>query len=488
MKIRLITALLVVCAILNIPFSASANTVAAELTAACTVTADGESARRITDGNIYTYITVNSVEISCDEKLFGLYVKFDKVPSPWILNANGTQRQEGEDGFLHSFIQLDGVNSIELYFENGAAIADIFLYGEGNIPAEVHRWEKAERADIMICPTHSDDDQLYFSGMIPWCVANGYTVQIVYLTNHNNTHDRPHELLEGLWHCGVKYYPIISEFPDIYSESYEQAVEEYEDEGYVFEDFIVFYNEAINEYKPLVVAGHDLNGEYGHGMHSLSFYALTKAVEASAENGDWDVPKTYIHLWEENAVVFDWDEPLEYFGGKSAFNVSQEGFEFHKSQHRFTGLVSWLYGSDGSPITKASEIRRYSPCKYGLYRSTVGYDSVTNGIFENLKSYGEQEAEAALLNHKKMLNKAAASLRADKDIPVQTAKLPIIFNYTEDNQSTEETWENTESINTITEEPTAKNNGIDKTLLMLLGGAVIAFVLHLMFRSRIKES
>ena len=366
---------------------------AEELTAICVIHGDGKVNPSLSDDSIHTYTKLNTVSIGCEEDIYGVYVKFDREPLPFTVKSQGIEISV-DDSYLHQYFSFAGVNELEFCFSEATPVADIYVFSQGETPSWVQKWETAEKADIMICPTHSDDDQLYFAGMLPWCAANGYTVQVVYLTNHLNTHDRPHELLEGIWQTGVKYYPLVAHFPDLYSLSLEDAINAFKAYGYEYEAFTEFYVEVFGRYQPLVVVGHDENGEYGHGAHMLNFKALTEAVEIAARDSIWDVPKTYIHSWKENPVVFNWDEPLEHFDGKSAFNVSQEAFGAHKSQHRFESLTNWLYGTEAAPVSKASQIRSYSPCKYGLYRSTVGLDTEENGLFEHLTSYKEQaEAE-----------------------------------------------------------------------------------------------
>ena len=160
----------------------------------------------------------------------------------------------------------------------------------------------------------------------------------------------------------------------------------------------------LRRFRPKVVVSHDLNGEYSHGTHILTAYALTEAVavssdaekypESADEYGVWDVPKTYLHLYGEGKITMIWDEPLDAFGGKTAFTVSQEAFMCHKSQH-WTWFYRWMYGSINNKITLASEIKKYSPMYFGLYRTTVGLDQNTEDgdFFENIKTYGEEKAE-----------------------------------------------------------------------------------------------
>ncbi len=473
---KLIWLLTVLCLAMGMGVTAQGEELAEDMTSRCTVTADGKTDNRITDNSVYTYINVKELNISCDTPMYGLYIKFDRECPPWTMLADGTESTEGEDGFLHQYVSLDGSKDISISFEEGTAVADLFVFGQGELPNFVQRWEFADSADIMVCPTHSDDDQLYFAGMIPWCVAKGYKVQIVYLTNHLNTHDRPHELLDGLWHCGVKYYPYVSEFPDMYSESFEQAKQVYAGLGYEYDGFVEYYKELLQKYKPLVVAGHDANGEYGHGMHMLSFHALTEAIELSAEEGLWDVPKTYIHLWAENAVVFNWDEPLEFFEGKTAFNVSQEGFGYHLSQHRFTGLTGWLYGTDAAPITQAAQIRGLSPCRFGLYRSTVGFDSTVNGLFENLEEYIEESSEES--------TETSESTEEDSSFMSESTEEESSADSesTESAESTEEESEDEEKapLQTSPDTTEQKKNKVDMLPIILLGGAGLCILIYVL--------
>lgn len=459
------------------PITVSAEDAEAEeITDLCVIHGDGKVNASLSDDSIYTYAKLNTVSIGCEEDVYGVYVKFDREPLPFTVKSQGGETSVN-DSYLHQYFSFGGVKEIELNFSEETSIADIYVFSQGETPSWVQKWETADKADIMICPTHSDDDQLYFAGMLPWCAANGYTVQVVYLTNHLNTHDRPHELLEGIWQTGVKYYPLVAHFPDLYSLSLEDAISAFKAYGYEYEDFTEFYVEVLGRYKPLVVAGHDENGEYGHGAHMLNFKALTEAVEIAARDGIWDVPKTYIHSWKENTVTFNWDEPLEYFDGKSAFNVSQEAFDAHKSQHRFESLTNWLYGTESAPISRASQIRSHSPCRYGLYRSTVGLDTTENGLFEHLRSYKEQ---------------------ADAEESSVEESLSREESYTEESESFEESvfvsQEDSDSLNETTEDesseiPSAIDNDNSLPKFAVWGLVAVSFaVLALIIKKAIRKN
>ena len=257
------------------------------------------------------------------------------------------------------------------------------------------QWQEPyERADLLLFSAHADDEHLFFAGILPYCVANGIKAQVVYMTNHDDNPVRNGERLDGLWAVGIRNKPVVAHFPDLYSESLDGALETYGRNGCAEDDFIAFYVSNIRRFKPQVAVGHDIGGEYGHGAHSLSASVLMKAVglagdssyhgESAAQYGLWDVPKTYLHLWKEREIGISIDEPLPYFDGKTAFQVSQHGFSFHKSQH-WMYFYKWLKGTAEAPITASGQIRNYPPGKFGLYRSLVGVDSEgAKDFFENI--------------------------------------------------------------------------------------------------------
>ena len=49
-------------------------------------------------------------------------------------------------------------------------------------------------------------------------------------------------------------------------------------------------------------------------------------------------------------------------------------------------------------MSKATDIEKYSPCYYGLYSTTVGYDIVGGDFMENVDSYAVRDAREAADN------------------------------------------------------------------------------------------
>ena len=370
----------------------------------------------LTDGDTVNPATVSeggTITVTCDGGIGALYIIFDKIPGEWTLKEPSGESSItcGENFFLHEFIDIASwlpsiPEELTLTFPNGATIAEIYIFTAGTIPDWVQRWEvPLERADLLMFSSHSDDEQLFFAGVLPYYAGEmGLDVQVVYLVNHNDTHERPHEQLNGLWTVGVRSYPVISEFPDLYSESREEAIAAFSANGVEYGDFVKYVTDNIRRFKPLVVVSHDLNGEYGHGTHILCASAICDALEISDDSsvypdsaslyGVWKPEKVYLHLYPGAQITMDFDRPLEHFGGKSAFQVTQEGFACHKSQH-WTWFNDWMYGSGENAITRADQITSYSPLYYGLYFTSVGPDVIGGDFFENVQVYKERETESS---------------------------------------------------------------------------------------------
>jgi hypothetical protein len=114
----------------------------------------------------------------------------------------------------------------------------------------------------------------------------------------------------------------------------------------------------------------------------------------------------------------DYDIPLEYFGGKTAYQVSKEGYSKHLSQ-QWTWFTSWINGKNNH-YTKSTDIKSYSPLKYGLFYSQVGEDIQKNDMFENLIYYKTQ------IEQKKIRQQELAEeeyRRVDKELINQTMKI-----------------------------------------------------------------
>lgn len=317
----------------------------------------------------------DTLKITCEDPAAYLYMKFNQPPKPYSLTAGETEIRCGENGFLHELIPLDTPTREMTLQLDQTEICELTLYSPGNLPKEVQRWNPPyEDADLLLLPTHADDEHIYFGGIMPLYAGElGKKVQVAYLTNHWGEPYRPHELLDGLWEVGVTAYPVLSEFPDYYSESLEHARTLYD-----MEKMLGYQVELLRRFRPEVVVGHDVNGEYGHGVHRLNTWLLMQAIEQSEDAscypdsalryGTFQIQKTYLHLYPEHPLTMEIDTPLSAFGGKTAYEKAVEGFSRHTSQQKY-----FTVREDG----------KYDCRKFGLYRTTVGFDT-GNDLLEHV--------------------------------------------------------------------------------------------------------
>lgn len=354
-----------------------------------------------------------SITFTCEDGIGSLYLIFDRACGTYTITDNATQTAQlaGTYGYIHEFLDLTQIfgyapQSVTLSFQSPATIFEIQVYTEGEVPDSVQKWEPPAdgKADLVLFSTHGDDEQLFFAGVLPYYAKErGYTVQVVYFTDHPEETHRMHEMLNGLWAVGVTCYPVFGDHPDFFERDLSNIYAIMNSYGFDRDTLLEFVVENIRRFRPQVAVGHDIQGEYGHAMHMMYTDLLMEAVTISADPtyapgsaeayGTWDVPKTYLHLYEENQIVMDWDQPLASFDGMTAFEVTKElGYPCHKSQYRdFAWYLSYY--------DTAADCPKYNPCYYGLFRSTVGEDVEKNDFFENVLTHGEMaqiEEEARL--------------------------------------------------------------------------------------------
>ncbi len=368
---------------------------------------DGSDCANISDNSYSTTEYFNAgteITISDEAGIDSLYILWEYYPSEWTLRVNGTDYTYGKDGYQHEFVELPseakGATSVTVVIgSEQTTIADIYAFSSGELPSFVQKWEASyDEADVLFVSTHADDEVLFFGGLIATLINRGdVRVQVAYFTDLSLTEPiRTHEILNGLWAMGVTHYPQLGEFEDIYSESYDQAAQQYDKDSSL--EYMV---RTIRRFKPQVVVGQDLeNGEYGHGGHMWSADMIAKALkitndatqypESAEKYGTWDVPKTYFHLYSDGQITLDLRQPLAAFGGRTAYQVAADAYLEHQSQQWCWFYVSDGYLADGSVDTEHPEI---NCAKFGLYRSLVGADT-GNDVMEHITLYDEQEKQA----------------------------------------------------------------------------------------------
>lgn len=423
MKKKIILFITLLC----IPYLAMAK----DITSECDITINTARQKELKDENYNTYITKSynsAIMVSCPEEIKNIYIVYhDKAIKGKILFEN-SENLVGQKGYLHELVKVNSnISSFKLSYEEKYSLADIYIFTDDNLPDYVQDWSTLDTADLMLFSTHADDEQLFFAGLLPKYVDARKDVQVVYFTNHFNNKMRYHELLNGLWAVGIKNYPLISEFPDAYSQTRDGALMNFTNAGFKIDDLLKFQVDAIRKYKPYVVVGHDENGEYGHGQHILNTYLLETAYKKAKDKtfdeesvkkyGTWEIQKLYLHLYPENKLCLDYDVPLKSFGGKTAYEMSKIGYSKHISQQG-TWFTEWLNGKNNK-FTSVTEIKTFNPCEFGLYYTGVGDDVAKDDLFENVKDTKNQPIKDD--------DKKDENINVDKDTEIKTTNDAVLY-------------------------------------------------------------
>lgn len=403
-------------------FSPTENYNAEELTPKLNLS-NGKGTASLTDDSHSTSVTFSkgdtiTVTAKNGKPIYGIYISWDSKPAAWTLTTDNGELSCGTNGFLHEYVALSTPsNAVTINIpKNSTRIDNIRIFGEGELPHDVQVWNPpCERADILVVSSHADDEILFFGGVLPtYAYLHEADIQVVYMCEFwTTTRVREHEKLDGLWECGIRFYPTCGDFKDKYSDSLETAQTQYD-----YDAMVSFLVSQIRQFEPQVVVTHDIFGEYGHGYHLLTCQAVMDAVEGAANSekypdsatqyGAWNTPKTYLHIFPSNPIKLDLHIPIEKdYAGRTALEIAQAAYKKHVSQQ-----WCWFYVSDSY---------EYSCADYGLIRTLVGPDT-TNDLLCNLKTYAVQEAEEAarleaerLAAEKAELERIEAEKKAEAD-------------------------------------------------------------------------
>ena len=371
---------------------------AEDLTKRCTLkaTVDQERVNRINNGRYDQYWSGTggslTIRLPEGEACQGISLSFFRDAAPltvYVMTDMGMWKREAvyADGFRNAYIPVQARGEISVSASNGQAewaLSALSVWGEGELPESVQRWtswQPDEEADLLLFATHPDDELIWFGGLIPYyTVERDMKVQVAYADGAYSP-SRVNELLDGLWHCGVRRYPELGPFRDFKVKS----------EGLVRGRWgknaaETWCTAVIRRYRPKVVVTHAQNGESGHNQHKVLSKAVVNAATEWAGNAEKDPDsaksygtftpqKLYLHRYGKEQTFLDWTQPLSTFNGKTGAEIAQEAFDKHISQDR-SGYRIYVSGPNDS---------RY----FGLYYSLVGPDEARDDLFEHIENSGE---------------------------------------------------------------------------------------------------
>lgn len=392
MKKWLIALLTLLALSLSVAFAAEAN----DITEDCKfkVCSSGRKYTLMTDKKYTSYWESNKIKtpwiaITAPEgkPIAGLYVCFGNMPESWEIQTSDDGKDwftavPGDTRFLHAYVALpQPAQHVRLAVtsekKTALRINDLFVLSEGDLPDWVQVWQPTEeKADILFLSTHPDDELIFFGGAIPtYAVEQQRKVVVAYFSRSNTT--RSSELLNGLWHMGVRTYPVIGNFKDSYAKNLKAAYKTAGGKDKVNEWIVGLYR----QYKPEVVVTQDTNGEYGHKQHMMIADAAQNCIALAANEdeftastiayGTWQVKKLYLHLYPENQITFDWTVPLKSMNGATGIELAEEAYTLHKTQ-----------ASSGMSVTETGT--KYDNRVFGLAFTTVGEDVRKDDFLENI--------------------------------------------------------------------------------------------------------
>ena len=255
-------------------------------------------------------------------------------------------------------------------------VRNLCVYDANHPDNAVQNWQPVpDKLDMMVFSPHQDDELLFFGGTIPYACHLGADVGVVYMTNCGRT--RYGEALDGLWTAGLRNHPIFMNWRDQWGYSVTNALKTWSMNGVDPQREVV---RLIRKYRPEVVMGPGPEGEYGHAQHRLTSQLVTDAIplamdetydpDSVREYGVWEVKKVYLHLYEENTIKMDWNQPFSPDSPISPIFLAKEAYDKHRSQQQ--------------EFSMNADAVKFDNRIFGLYYTAVGPDEAKNDIFEHI--------------------------------------------------------------------------------------------------------
>ena len=368
---------------------------AEELTSSCHFKTNGSTKdySLLMDGDLKTWFPFREntkkkqgeLVVSSDSPIGGLEIKvFDKYGRDYDYDLqvrDGDAWRTVDQGgkyLTHWHVLPEPVRELRILStgKERLRLTGLRVFGPGDPPADVQRWDTLEKCDLMLLTAHPDDEILWFAGLMPtYAGERGLRLQLAVLVPTGG--QRKQELLAAIWHCGVTHYPEFLGFVDKNGQNTETQYKLWHGKSRVTGRVV----EVIRKHQPEVLVTHGEKGEYGHGAHKTAADAAKNAIglsgkakeypKSAEKYGTWAVKKLYLHEYEKNTIVCDWNQPLSAFGGKTGYEVAEEAFRFHGSQVR----RDWSFEIHGD----------HDNACFGLYYSAVGPDSGLGDLMEHIK-------------------------------------------------------------------------------------------------------
>ncbi|MBR6753195.1 MAG: PIG-L family deacetylase, partial [Clostridia bacterium] len=222
---------------------------------------DEETTTKWETGSYGGYVEVKT---PAGKKSQGVYVQWGAKPIDiWVQVPSKDGKtwindQKIDGTYYNQYIPFDRpLSQFRLCIMNGEdkmAFIRLQVMGEGELPVWVQQWQPFEgKADLMVLVAHPDDELLFMGGVIPhYNTVEGKKVIVVYIASMPA--HRKVELLNGLWHCGVRMYPEMPtpKFRDKNTMDRKECLNLWEEKV-----LLEHVTGLIRKYRPDVIATHD---------------------------------------------------------------------------------------------------------------------------------------------------------------------------------------------------------------------------------------
>lgn len=261
-----------------------------------------------------------------------------------------------------------------------------------------YAWQpRPQKAGLLVVAAHPDDEGIFFGGTIPYYAkVKGISTILLSMTSGDSNTDsqiREQQLRAAAWTYGMRWQPLFARLKDRPTDV--NGTWDIWADGVIDGDDIaagrlkaaMYVAKIIRLYRPEIIATHSTTGEYGHNDHIATCQSVIDAWSLAANPEidieglpPWQPKKLYVHEWNTNRLFHDyWETPDSNLNGKTPRQTTLAGLQYHYNQ------------SNVSTIYLTGEVRAgwdAHPSEWwGLYGSTVGYDTITPDFMVAGQSY-----------------------------------------------------------------------------------------------------
>ena len=315
---------------------------------------------RITDGLVESYQTFESgqtITVDLPDGAQGLYLEWYQPTGAYSVtqtDAGGASLSEDASRpFLNAYYPLkEGAKHLAITFSGEASLSTLAVYGAGELPNSIQRWNQPTKADLLVVASSSKTALDEFFGVIATYACN-HDIPTALVVMSPNTRSAQQELLSALWYAGFDQYPIFGTFQSVNDSLYKMVKNDWGRKT-----ALTFIQDQIALLSPKVIVTHADDETAPDGTAQFTGEYTLRAAE------DAGVQKIYLSS-KSGKTTLDYSVPLNGCYGKTVVELAAEAFKLCTTRHAYeTALVP--------------------AAVFQLSESQVGDDSSANNLFENI--------------------------------------------------------------------------------------------------------